>query len=51
MSDDVKLFVTFTFAIIALAWVATKAGPLGTLTQSLAGAYSTGVGALKPSGA
>ncbi len=49
MSDDWKLIITGTFAIIALAWVATNAGPLGTFTQSAASAYGTATKSLLPS--
>ena len=49
MSDDVKLIITGTFGIVALAWVATHASDLGNLTSSLAGSYGTAVKSLRPS--
>ena len=48
MSDDVKLIITGTFALAALAWVATHADKLGTLSQAFAGSYGTAVAALYP---
>lgn len=51
MNGDIKTIGGWVFAILALAWVATKAQPLGQFSQALAGSFSTAVGALKPSGA
>ena len=48
MSDDVKLIITGTFAIAALAWVVTNASKVGSLTQSLGNAYGSAVKALRP---
>ncbi len=48
MSDDVKMVITGTFAILTLAWVLTNASAVQSVTGSAASAYSTAVGALRP---
>lgn len=48
MSNDVKLILTGTFAIIALAWILTHASDVSGVTNSLAGGYATAVKALQP---
>ena len=50
VSNDVKLLIMGTFAIVALAWIVTNASKLGPFTQALASSYGTAVNALKPSG-
>jgi hypothetical protein len=48
MSDDVKMIITGTFAILTLAWVLTNASAVQSVTGSAASAYSTAVSALRP---
>lgn len=45
---DARLIISGTFAIIALAWVATNGQQLGAFTSSLAGSYGQAVKALRP---
>jgi hypothetical protein len=48
MSDDVKMVISGTFAILTLAWVLTNASAVQSVTGAAASSYATAVGALKP---